>query len=85
MILESDTKHTPEQFKAKKAPPREGTSHLLMNVSLLFFVSSTFSFSFYFSASVDGGLKRHHVLHACFFSLSVFQVSAAFSVVSSLT
>lgn len=29
MILENDTKHTPEQFKAKKAPPREGISHLL--------------------------------------------------------
>lgn len=25
MILENDTKHTPEQFKAKKAPPREGS------------------------------------------------------------
>ncbi|XP_057211725.1 centrosomal protein of 120 kDa [Triplophysa rosa] len=25
MILENDTKHTPEQFKAKQAPPREGS------------------------------------------------------------
>lgn len=52
VILENDTKHTPEQFKAKKAPPREGTSQTIQ--LLIFFSFLHFLISTHFSSSVNG-------------------------------